>query len=163
MDDAVLLFLLRALSGLILLGFLAALARFVYLDLRHSATAFSQEQSSQGYLHVIASGNEATAVGAIFPLAAVTRIGRAESNTIVLDDAFVSAEHALLARREKQWWLEDLNSRNGTLLNDFPLDEAVVVSSGDVITVGSVQLRVELGGQKSIPVSFVGYTEQDTP
>ncbi|MFN2181963.1 MAG: FHA domain-containing protein, partial [Candidatus Promineifilaceae bacterium] len=66
-----------------------------------------------------------------------------ENNTIVLEDAFVSAEHALLARRDAQWWLEDLNSRNGTLLNDLPLGESTVVSAGDVITIGSVQLKIE--------------------
>jgi hypothetical protein len=37
-----------------------------------------------------------------------------------------------------------LGSRNGTLLNGMPLTETAVVSSGDMITIGTVQLKVEL-------------------
>jgi pSer/pThr/pTyr-binding forkhead associated (FHA) protein len=37
-----------------------------------------------------------------------------------------------------------LGSRNGTLLNDLPLKEAAVITTGDIITIGSTQLKVEL-------------------
>ena len=79
-----------------------------------------------------------------FPLHPLTSIGRAQSATIVIDDSYVSQEHALLTARGGQWWLEDLSSRNGTLLNGVLLAETAVVSSGDIITIGSVQLKVEL-------------------
>ena len=100
----------------------------------------------EGHLRVLASDSATAGTGTVFPLLPVTRIGRAEYNTIVLEDAFVSAEHALLSRRENQWWLEDLNSRNGTLLNDLAIAEPAVVSAGDVITIGSVQLKIEPTG-----------------
>lgn len=83
-------------------------------------------------------------VGATFPLLPVTTLGRAPTNTIVLNDSFCSQEHALLARRGGQWWLEDLDSSNGTRLNGDPVTEPVVVSSGDVIGVGRVDLKVEI-------------------
>ncbi|MCZ7666030.1 MAG: FHA domain-containing protein [Chloroflexi bacterium] len=76
--------------------------------------------------------------------APLTSIGRAPSSTIVLDYTFISQEHALLMERGGQWWLEDLGSRNGTLLNGAPLTETAVVSSGDIITIGEVQLKLEL-------------------
>nr|MBP6804905.1 FHA domain-containing protein [Chloroflexota bacterium] len=41
-------------------------------------------------------------------------------------------------------WLEDLGSRNGTLLNGAPLVETAVISAGDVITIGGTDLKVEL-------------------
>ena len=143
MNDATVLFLLRILSALILLGFLAAIAWLIYQDLQRASSAATEEVRARGHLRVVASESATAAVGTIFPLLPVTRIGRAEYNTIVLEDAFVSAEHALLTRRDKQWWLEDLKSRNGTLLNDLPLKDAAVVSAGDVITIGSVQLKIE--------------------
>lgn len=143
MNDAVILFLLRVLSALILLGFLAAIAWLIYQDLQRTSSAAIEQLRGQGHLRVVASESTTAAAGTIFPLLPVTRIGRAEYNTIVLEDAFVSAEHVLLSRRERQWWLEDLKSRNGTLLNDLPLKDATVVSAGDVITIGSVQLRIE--------------------
>ncbi len=143
MNDALLLFSLRLISAFILLGFLGALGWLVYQDLRRAAIAAADEMQTQGHLRVIASESETASMGTIFPLLPVTRIGRAESNTIVLEDSFVSAEHALITRRDKQWWLEDLNSRNGTLLNSLPLDDTTVVSPGDILTIGSVQLKIE--------------------
>ena len=74
----------------------------------------------------------------------MTQIGRASSNTVVLDDGYTSTRHAQLIWRGGQWWLEDLESRNGTLLNGVGLAETAVVSSGDQITVGTVQFQLEL-------------------
>jgi pSer/pThr/pTyr-binding forkhead associated (FHA) protein len=48
-----------------------------------------------------------------------------------------------LTWRNGQWWLEDRDSRNGTLLNDMPVDTPLIVSHGDVIGIGQVQLRFE--------------------
>lgn len=143
MNGAAILFLLRILSALILLSFLVAIAWLVYQDLRGTASNTVEKLRTQGHLRVLVSDSKTAAEGTIFPLLPVTRVGRAEYNTIVLEDAFVSAEHALLTRREEQWWLEDLKSRNGTLLNDLPVHEATVISAGDVITIGSVQLKIE--------------------
>ena len=144
MNDALLLFALRLLSAVILLGFLASIAVLIYRDLQQTAAESTGEEGIQGHLRVVASESSTAGVGTIFPLLPVTRIGRAESNTIVLEDGFVSAEHALITRRERQWWLEDLQSRNGTFLNAAPVEEATVVSAGDLLTVGSVQLKLEL-------------------
>lgn len=143
MNGAFILLLLRILSALILLGFLGGMAWLIYQDLLRSSKQAAEGARIQGHLRVLASDSTTAWEGTIFPLLPVTRIGRAEHNTIVLEDAFVSAEHALLTRREGQWWLEDINSRNGTLLNDLAITEPIVVSAGDVITIGSVQLKIE--------------------
>ena len=37
-----------------------------------------------------------------------------------ISDPYASGEHSLVAWRSGQWWLEDRDSRNGTLLNAFP-------------------------------------------
>ena len=73
-----------------------------------------------------------------------TTIGRATENVVVVDDAFASNEHARISRVGSQWWLEDLNSRNGTLLNEAPLESPAVVTSGDQITVGRTTFELEL-------------------
>lgn len=83
--------------------------------------------------------------GMSYPLLPLTTLGRALTNTVVLDDSFCSQEHALLAQRGGQWWLEDRNSSNGTLLNGEIVTEPVVVSSGDIIGIGRIELKVELG------------------
>jgi hypothetical protein len=79
-----------------------------------------------------------------YPLLPVTGIGRNPSNTIVVEDDYASGEHLLIALRGQQWWLEDLGSSNGTLLNGQPLQEATIISVGDVITIGHTSLKLEL-------------------
>jgi len=142
MNQALLLFALRLLSGAILIAFLAVIAWLIYKDLRLSANA-AQYQRTDGHLRVIDSEIGGLEIDTLIPLYPVTSIGRAQSNTIVIEDSYVSSEHVLITHRGKQWWLEDMGSRNGTLLNDIPLTEPAVLSAGDVIGVGGTRLRVE--------------------
>ena len=62
---------------------------------------------------------------------------------IVIDDEFASTQHAIVYRRHTLWWLEDQASRNGTLLNDHPIEEASVMTPGDLITIGKTTLIFE--------------------
>lgn len=61
-----------------------------------------------------------------------------------MDDSFASVEHATLTLRGGKWWLEDRNSSNGTLLNGYRIEEPVVLSTGDLIVIGQVELKLEL-------------------
>jgi len=80
----------------------------------------------------------------VYPLLPLTTLGRAPTNTIVLEDGFASADHALITLRGGQWWLEDRSSANGTLLNGEALQGPTVVSSGDVIGIGVAELKLQL-------------------
>ena len=73
-----------------------------------------------------------------------TSLGRSPTNTVALNDSFASGEHALIMLRGGQWWLEDRGSSNGTLLNGYRVEEPVVLSAGDIIVVGQVELKLEL-------------------
>jgi pSer/pThr/pTyr-binding forkhead associated (FHA) protein len=46
--------------------------------------------------------------------------------------------------RNGQWWIEDRKSRNGTLLNDLPVTESMVITHGDIIGIGNMKFRLEL-------------------
>jgi hypothetical protein len=139
-----LLFILRIVSGLILLSFVLVLFLTIRRDMRLAATQVAAQRQGHGRLVVTDSGGLPLVVDTGYPLLPVTTIGRAPTNTIQLPDTFASSHHALLALRSGQWWLEDRESRNGTLLNGQPLGGPTVVSGGDVIGVGRVALRVEL-------------------
>jgi pSer/pThr/pTyr-binding forkhead associated (FHA) protein len=65
-------------------------------------------------------------------------IGRDPNNICPIPDPTVSAYHAQLEFHHSQWWLRDLDSRNGTLLNQQQVEEEVVVTSGDQLQVGNV-------------------------
>ena len=81
--------------------------------------------------------------GTLLTLTPFTTIGRSDNNSIVISDPYASGEHALVTWRNGQWWLEDRDSRNGTLLNDLPVETPLIISHGDVIGIGQVQLRFE--------------------
>jgi pSer/pThr/pTyr-binding forkhead associated (FHA) protein len=81
--------------------------------------------------------------GTLLPLTPFTTIGRSDANSITITDPYASGEHALLTWRNGQWWLEDRDSRNGTLLNEMPVETPVIIGHGDVIGIGQMQLKFE--------------------
>lgn len=148
MSPQLLLFLLRLLSAALLLAFLGLIAWLLYKDLQATRLVTVIKAVGYGCLRVLVSPlPNGPAVNTVFDLSPVTTIGRGSRNSIVLEDNYVSSEHAVLTWRESQWWLEDLDSRNGTQLNDITLTGAAVVSVGDVFRVGSVEFRLELPAQ----------------
>lgn len=70
--------------------------------------------------------------------AAVSTIGRAVENEVVITSKRVSREHARLRRDGWRTLLEDLGSTNGTFLNDERLQEPTTLRDGDTIKVGDV-------------------------
>jgi pSer/pThr/pTyr-binding forkhead associated (FHA) protein len=50
-------------------------------------------------------------------------IGRLKSNTIVIEDNSISLMHAKITRKDGQFYLKDLNSTNGTIVNGQPIGE----------------------------------------
>ena len=62
-------------------------------------------------------------------------IGRSPTTDIQIDNLAVSKQHARLIKQEDQYALEDLNSTNGTFLNDEKISK-VNLNHNDTITVG---------------------------
>ena len=143
MDPVVIaIWILRLAFLALLYVFLGAVVRVLLRDLRAAAR---EPVSALGRLVVVASPGE-PGVGTVFPADAVTTIGRDVNNTIVLDDVFVSGEHAVLTFRGRGWSLEDLGSTNGTFLNGEPVTGVAPASFGDEVTIGGVRLRLERPG-----------------
>jgi len=69
-------------------------------------------------------------------------IGRHPKNDLQLSSTAVSATHATIYQQDNQWWLEDLNSKNGTFLNDIQISSRVVITNGDKIRMGDVILTI---------------------
>ena len=80
----------------------------------------------------------------VFPILGETvTIGRALTTDITLDDDQISRHHVRLTRRGEQLIIEDLNTVNGTLVNDEPLTRPFRLEPHDEIKMGSFTLRVE--------------------
>lgn len=96
---------------------------------------------SFGRLRVIRPGSDTQVLaGTLLPLKPETRLGSGPGNDIVLHDKYVSAQHTLLSWDGAGWWVEDLNSRNGTFINrkpcpprqPQPLHEGATLEIGDM-------------------------------
>ncbi len=71
----------------------------------------------------------------------VNKIGRDRSNNIAIPaDHHISRHHAWVLQVQGEFWVEDLGSTNGTLLNGEPIDERKQISSGDKLTFGKTEL-----------------------
>ncbi len=77
-------------------------------------------------------------------------IGRNPTCECPLEDETVSGRHARLSFHHNQWWLEDLSSTNGTLLNQERVTIPTVVISGDEFSCGDTRLTISLPGELQI-------------
>jgi hypothetical protein len=72
-------------------------------------------------------------------------IGRSKSNGVVLPDSSVSRVHATLQRnRDGSFSITDMDSLNGTFVNDRKISGTEAVKSGDVIGFGTVKASLIL-------------------
>jgi pSer/pThr/pTyr-binding forkhead associated (FHA) protein len=72
-----------------------------------------------------------------YPLGASrVTIGRSRESDIFLPDQWLSRHHAAIEERTDGYWVSDLKSKNGTLLNGEPVRDWHRLRAGDVITLG---------------------------
>ena len=102
------------------------------------------ETMSGVYLQTVVQGQRRE-----FPLEelAVCRIGRAEQSTIVLSgDVKVSRNHAVVQRMDNgEYFLTDLGSRNGTILNGRMVAGPTALHNGDSHPHGRLRVRIRAG------------------
>jgi pSer/pThr/pTyr-binding forkhead associated (FHA) protein len=135
------LWLVRLLFLLALYAFLFMVARVLLRDLR----AASRGPAELGRLVVLAAPGGEPPAGTTFPLDALTTLGRDVNNAIVIDDPFASAEHAVLTFRGRAWYVEDLESTNGTFVNGVPVERVAPLGFGYELQVGEVRFRLDRG------------------
>lgn len=139
------LFILRLLSGSLLIALLGAILFVLWRDFRAVAQATGVTRRVYGkLLRLIDVDEQYAPTGDTYPLRPLTTFGRSPTNSIVLADDFASSEHATITLRDGRWWLEDRNSRNGTLLNGEPISTAIIVTDGDIISIGSTHFKLTL-------------------
>ena len=86
---------------------------------------------------VLADGSRHTIEGDL------VTIGRQASCTIVIADNNISRVHARFRAGDNGWTIEDLGSTNGTKVNGVLVAEPTLLSHGQLIALGSLQLHFE--------------------
>ena len=74
---------------------------------------------------------------------AIITVGRSPDNTIVLTDNTVSRHHARIIRQRSDYYLEDLGSTSGTILNQTRVQQPGRLTPGSVIRFGDSVLSFE--------------------
>lgn len=79
-------------------------------------------------------------------------IGRQDDRDIRLQrDSFISREHATLTSRGGEWWLSDLNSRNGSFIEvdgeEARVKEPTRIDEGQLFKIGRTWLRIQPQGE----------------
>lgn len=92
----------------------------------------------------------------------VFAVGRSTSCQLSLDDPLVSRRHALLEVTHRGVTLEDLQSRNGVLVNDTRIEGKIPLAVGDRILIGSQEL-VLLAGEAGASASAAGLGRMTLP
>jgi pSer/pThr/pTyr-binding forkhead associated (FHA) protein len=73
----------------------------------------------------------------------VVTIGRDKERQIYIPDESVSRLHAQIVRQQIGYFLSDLNSSNGTFLNGELLTAPSLLSPGDIVRIGSIELQCD--------------------
>ncbi|MFC2025800.1 FHA domain-containing protein [Chloroflexota bacterium] len=71
-------------------------------------------------------------------------IGRNPVSNFYIEDQTISAQHARLSYHHKQWWAEDLKSKNGTFLNQEPVLEDQIITTGDRLRCGGLTIEIRI-------------------
>lgn len=144
-------------------GFLAVLYLFVLViarsalkDLRrtvapapdatgfHAAPAFADApRGPDGWLVVERGGG--LEQGERLDLIGGLSIGRSKEADVQISDRYASSLHARVFSREGRFYVEDMNSTNGTLLNGATLQGEAELVDRDTIQIGDTIFRFEVG------------------
>ena len=136
--------------GVLLWGIRIAFLLLIYLFLirafgvlQRSLAAERTEGRALGVLVVERSPSRQPRVGERLPLRASNAIGRDAGNDISFPDEAASARHAKLDVEDGEWWIEDLGSTNGTLVNGVRITKREKLRAGDEIGIGRVAMRLD--------------------
>jgi pSer/pThr/pTyr-binding forkhead associated (FHA) protein len=142
-------------------GFLAVLYLFLLWvsrsALKELRTTSAPAPEATGF-HQVGPGGRAAATDAFlvavrgggidpgerFDLFGGLSIGRSPDADVRIEDRFASSIHARLYSRGASYYVEDMNSTNGTFLNGAVLEGEAELTDLDEIKIGDTEFRFEL-------------------
>jgi pSer/pThr/pTyr-binding forkhead associated (FHA) protein len=139
--SGIILLILRILLAISLYGFIGFAIYILVRDLKQQGELLAARQPPPvTIIEKLEDGEKSQSY-----IKPVIILGREMGCDFPLDDQTVSSQHARLAYRKQQWWLEDLASTNGTYLNGDAVIRPVVITHGDELRLGHIGVRIEIG------------------
>ena len=99
------------------------------------------EAEAAGDIHCLEVEGDEVAQGPILVNASSLKIGRTVPADIVLADKSISREHCVIGLANDELLVTDLNSTNGTYIDDVRIKRATILPVGSVLRLGQVSLR----------------------
>ena len=145
--SGILVLILRLFLSLALLGFLGYALYILWRDLKFHTQMVSPKLPPALLVRVHLEGNVFDA-----EITNPTTIGGRDSACdLHLPHDTVSARHIRFSHHHGQWWVEDLQSTNGTMLNEERIYVPTVITNGDEILCGEVAIQI-LGSKKTTDI-----------
>lgn len=101
----------------------------------------SVERRRQAQLEVLEPARASLAAGERIGVVSGATVGRGRTSHVRIDEESISTRHAVIRQERGRWWVDDLNSTNGTYLNGVRVSGSAPLQSGDVLQVGRVSAR----------------------
>lgn len=93
--------------------------------------------------------------GREYPILERAFIGRHRQADIALLDLSVSRRHCLVVREGGRYYIEDLGSRNGTVVNGKLITSRTWIRGNDLIRLGATWLRFQAGGEEELDLERI--------
>ena len=135
---AIIVLILRIILAIVLLVFLSLLFLTTWRQLKTQVKLLSPDLSSS--VHISFKDNPEQEAFVIKQTDVL--LGRDPNCKVHIQDETISAQHARLYLIDQNWWVQDLNSTNGTFLNDERIDQPCILVDNDVLQVGNIKLII---------------------
>ena len=131
---------LRMLLAAILYGFLFWAVLMIWRDLKSRKESVHDEEHLSIQISINLSDGQKEK---LFP-DGVVGIGRDPDSDIFIDEPTISWNHARIEFLQGHWWFEDLDSTNGSFVNELPVTTPQIITEGDVIQCGNVKMNFHI-------------------
>ncbi|MFT9495234.1 FHA domain-containing protein [Anaerosolibacter sp.] len=127
----------RYLFILLIYLFMFGIIRLIYMDIKN---IHGVDKENSTYLKLINRKDTLPfKVKEVYSLEDSVTVGRGNNNDIVIKDPYISNIHIKIALDENEFFLEDLDSANGTYLNGDRVLDVVKLKNGDRIKFGQLE------------------------
>lgn len=138
--SSILVFALRILLVLLSYAFLGWMIYTIFNDIKMSSSQKTKQTIPPIILEAQIEEGESKRVFRQIQMI----LGRDPSVDFPLNDETISLKHSKISYHNKQWWIEDLESTNGTYLNDESVKTETIITNGDKLRLGKVEIIVSI-------------------
>ena len=137
--NAILTFLLRLLLILLSYSFVGWMVYTIFKDFRNN---LKRDNSVEIPPIILTAEIEGETSVKYFTIPEFV-IGRDPSVAYPLEHETISSRHCKIFYLNKQWWAEDLQSTNGSYLNEIMIETPIVLTAGDILRIGQINLSIQ--------------------